>query len=114
MRAEFISFNDVIILRKKVRKLVKHSSDVNYLNELQNLIRDIAYMTYGEMLNKFCVGLNSQLRLDVLKGGSGNVDVAVRIALNIYSDQFVAGISSSELKYFGSQPMDIRIIQGSP
>ena len=114
VRTEFIPFDHVRRTRDKVRKLVQHSSVAKYLNEFRNLVLTIPDMNDGEKLDKFCAGLKPQVRLEVLKAGPGSVDDAARIALNVDSALFGAGMFSWGFQYAGPQPMDIGNLQSNP
>ena len=70
-------------------------------------------MNDGEKLDKFCAGLKPQVRLEVLKAGLGNIDDAARIALNVDSALFGAGMFSGGFQYSGPQRMDIGNLQSS-
>ena len=113
VRNEYIPFDHVRRVRDKLRNLVQKTSVSSYLNEFRNLVLTIPDMSDGEKLDKFCAGLKPIVRLEVLKAGPANVDAAARIALNVDSAMFGAGMFNSVQQYSQPQPMDIGNVEGN-
>lgn len=111
--AEFVPFDHVRRTRDKLRKLVQNTSVAKYLNEFRNLVLTIPDMNDGEKLDKFCAGLKPHVRLEVLKAGPANIDAAARIALNVDSALFGAGMYTGGQQYTGPQPMEIGNFHGN-
>ena len=115
VRAEFVPQDSMRRSRDRLRRLVQRASVSSYLNEFRNLVLNIPNMTEDEKLDKFCAGLKPEIRLEVLKSGPVTVDNAARIALNVDSALFGAGIfmqRSSFSPSSGNDPMEIGNVEG--
>ena len=67
MIAEFVPSDHVRLARDKLRRLRQTSAVSKYLAEFRNLALTNPDMTDGEKLDKFCVGLKYEVRVEVLK-----------------------------------------------
>lgn len=114
VRKEFIPFDHVRRTRDKLRKLVQKTSVSSYLNEFRNLVLTITDINEGEKLDKFCAGLKPNVRLEVLKSGPSTIDEAARIALNVDSALYGAGMFTPYSQYTQPEPMDIGNVEGNP
>ncbi len=100
---EFVPFDSVQRSRDKLRRLVQRSSVSSYLSEFRNIVLTIPGMSEGEQVDRFCTGLKPQVRLEVMKAGAQTMIEASRIALNVDSALFGAGMYYH--RGFGSQPV---------
>lgn len=115
VRNEFIPFDSTQRSRDKLRKLVQRSSVSSYLSEFRNIALTIPGINEGEMVDRFCQGLKPQIRLEVLKAGVKTMDEATRIALNVDSALFGAGMLAFQGHGIpstgGAVPMEIGILE---
>lgn len=89
---EFIPFDSVQRSRDKLRRLVQRTSVTNYLTEFRNIVLTIPGISEGEKVDRFSQGLKPNIRLEVMKAGSQTMTEASRIALNVDSALFGAGM----------------------
>lgn len=89
---EFIPFDSVQRSRDKLRRLVQRTSVTNYLSEFRNIVLTIPGMSEGEKVDRFSQGLKPNIRLEVMKSGAQTMTDASRIALNVDSALFGAGM----------------------
>lgn len=89
---EFVPFDSVQRSRDKLRKLLQRTSVSSYLTEFRNIVLTIPGMSEGEIVDRFCQGLKPNIRLEVLKSGVQTMNEASRIALNVDSALFGAGM----------------------
>lgn len=85
VKNEFVPQECVQRARDKLRNLRQLGSVSSYLNHFRNIIIETPGITSDEQLDKFCSGLKSPLRIEVLKESPSNMNEASRIALNIDS-----------------------------
>ena len=85
---EFVPADSVQRSRDKLRRLYQKTSVAAYLSEFRNIILTIPEVNDGEKLDRFCQGLKSQIKIEVLKAGAKNLEEASRIALNVDSALF--------------------------
>ena len=115
MIQEFVPFDGVKRSRDKLRRLVQRTSVSSYLSEFHNIVLTIPGMNEEEKVDRFCQGLKPRVRLEVMKAGARKMNDASRIALNVDSALFGAGI----FNFQGTQgtfastpiPMDIGNIE---
>lgn len=113
VRNEFVPMDTLRRYRDKLRELVQHKSVSAYLAEFRNVSLMIPNMTEDEKVDKFCVGLKPQVRLEVLKSGVQTLDEAAKIALNVDSALYGSGMFSfggsaqPSSSHGGPQPMEI-------
>ena len=109
--AEFVPFDSVQRSRDKLRKLVQRTSVTSYLTEFRNIVLTIPGMSEGEKVDRFSQGLKPNIRLEVMKAGAQTMSDASRIALNVDSALFGAGMFrfQNDGGFPGSQytPMEI-------
>lgn len=89
---EFVPFDSVQRSRDKLRRLVQRTSVTSYLAEFRNIVLTIPGMSEGDRVDRFCQGLKPNIRLEVLKAGAQTMNEASRIALNVDSALFGAGM----------------------
>lgn len=89
---EFVPFDSVQRSRDKLRRLFQRTSVSSYLSEFRNIVLTIPGMSEGEQVDRFCQGLKPQVRLEVMKAGAQTMIDASRIALNVDSALFGAGM----------------------
>ena len=117
VRAEFVPQDSIRRAGDKLRKLSQRTSASSYLTEVRNTVLAIPGVSDDEKLDRFCSVLNTQVKLEVLKSNPATVDDAARIALNVDSALFGAGMYSSwglQPSGFGSsgpQPIDIEKLE---
>ena len=106
---EFIPFDSVQRARDRLRKLYQKTSISAYLSEFRNIALTIPGMIEDEQVDRFCQGLKPQIRLEVMKYGARTMSDASRIALNVDSALFGAGMLRFQPRQgsFGPTPMDI-------
>ena len=82
----------------------------------RNIVISIPDISEAEKLDKFLNGLKPMIRLEVLKAGCNNMNDAARIALNVYSALYGAGMFQGQNAFIdsGPQPMEIGNLQGIP
>jgi len=113
LRTEFVPQDSLRRSRDKIRKLTQRNSVSAYLAEFRNVSLMIPNMTEDEKVDRFCVGLKPQIRLEVLKSGVQTLEQAARIALNVDSALYGAEMFSEGGQSRGNtsaevpQPMDI-------
>jgi len=90
--AEFVPFDSVQRSRDKLRRLVQRTSVTSYLAEFRNIILTIPGMSEGEKVDRFSQGLKPNIRLEVMKAGAQTMTDASKIALNVDSALFGAGM----------------------
>lgn len=77
------------------------------------IVLNITDLNDVEKFDDFSTGRMPQLRLDILKFGSGNVDDVGMIALNVDSSLFVAVMFSGVYQYYGPLHMGIGNLESS-
>lgn len=90
---EFVPFDSVQRSRDKLKRLVQRKSVSSYLSEFRNIALMVPDMTEGEKVDRFCQGLQPQIRLEVMKAGARTMEQASRIALNV--DSALSGLGYS-------------------
>ena len=109
---ELVPFDSVLRSRDKLRKLVQRTSVSSYLSEFRNILLTIPEMSELEQVDRFCQGLEPQIRLEVLKAEARTIIDASRIALNVDSVLWGAGVHSFQRqRYTGPTPMEIGNIE---
>lgn len=115
-RSEFVPQDSVRRQRDKLRNLVQTKSVSLYLETFRNLVISIPDISEAEKLDKFVNGLKPMIRLEVLKAGCNNMHDASRIALNVDSALYGAGMfhgnNASSSESSGPQPMEIGNVEG--
>lgn len=106
---EFVPFDSVQRSRDKLRRLVQRTSVSSYLTEFRNIVLTIPDMSEGEKVDRFCQGLKPQVRLEVMKAGAQNINDASRIALNVDSALFGAGMFRFQGSMGNSAPTPMEI-----
>ncbi len=105
---EFVPFDSVQRSRDKLRKIFRRNSVSSYLSEFRNIVSTIPGMSEGEQVDRFCQGLKPNLRLEVMKAGVHSTNEASRIAQNVDSAIFGAGMYHAYSKEAsGLTPMEI-------
>lgn len=108
---EFVPLDSNRRSRDKLRKLVQKTSVSQYLTEFRNIVLMITDMSEGEKVDRFTQGLKRSIRLEVMKAGATTMADASRIALNVDSALFGAGLfrsfNSSPSRTEGYAPMEI-------
>ena len=89
---EFVPFDSTQRARDKLRKLIQRTSVSDYLTEFRNLTLTITGMNEEEKVDRFVQGLKPHVRLEVLKSNARTMNDASRIALNVDSALFNAGM----------------------
>ena len=89
---EFVPFDSTQRARDKLRKLIQRTSVSEYLTEFRNLTLTITGMNEEEKVDRFIQGLKPHVRLEVLKSNARTMNDASRIALNVDSALFNAGM----------------------
>lgn len=112
---EFVPFDSVQRSRDKLRRLVQRTSVTHYLTEFRNIVLTIPGMSEGEKVDRFSQGLKPNIRLEVMKAGAQTMAEASRIALNVDSALFGAGMfrhqSGSPFPSSQHTPMEIGNIE---
>lgn len=116
LRAEFVPQDNVRRQRDKLTKLVQSNSVAFYLETFRNIVISIPDISEAEKLDKFLNGLKPMIRLEVLKAGCNNMTDAARVALNVDSALYGAGMFQGQNAFndSGPQPMEIGNLQGNP
>ena len=106
---EFVPFDSGQRARDKLRKIFQKTSVSAYLSEFRNITLAIPGITEGEKVDRFVQGLKPQVRLEVMKAGSQTMESASRIALNVDSALFGAGMYFNQgyISQAGPTPMEI-------
>lgn len=108
---EFVPFDSTQRSRDRLRRLVQRTSVTSYLAEFRNIVLTIPGMSEGDKVDRFCQGLKPNIRLEVLKAGAQTMQEASKIALNVDSALFGAGMFNFQYggRFTGSQytPMEI-------
>ena len=112
LRHEFVPQDQVRRSRDRLRQLQQKGSVSTYLNLFRNIVIGIPNISEDEKLDKFCAGLKTEIRLEVLKAGPSNMDDASRIALNVDSAMYGTGMFSPSRNHSGPTPMDIGNVEG--
>ena len=106
---EFIPFDSVQRSRNKLRQLTQKTSVSSYLSEFRNIVLTIPNMNEVEKVDRFCQGLKPQIRLEVMKAGAQTMNDASKIALNVDSALFGAGMLGFQQTYSNSHPTPMEI-----
>ncbi len=116
LRAEFVPQDNVRRQRDKLSRLVQNKSVALYLETFRNIVISIPDISEAEKLDKFLNGLKPMIRLEVLKAGCKNMNDASRVALNVDSALYGAGMFHGQNVFSdsGPQPMEIGNLQGNP
>ena len=117
VRNEFVPQDNTRRQRDKLNKLIQNKSVASYLESFRNTVIAIPDISEAEKLDKFLNGLKPMIRLEVLKSGCDNMNDASRIALNVDSALYGAGMFHGQNQAgqsSGPQPMDIGNIQSEP
>ena len=93
----------------------------SYVTEFRNIALTIPGITEEEQLDRFCEGLQPQIKLEVLKSNATTLSDAVRVALNVDSEldgmragaSFRNGWQSSVVEETSPSPMEIGNVQSS-
>jgi len=89
--AEFVPEDHVRRARDKLRKLKQVTSVSKYISEFRNIVLTIPDVTDGEKWDKFCAGLKTEIRIEVMKSTASTFEEAAKIALRVDSALFAAG-----------------------
>lgn len=118
--SEFVPQDSLRRYRDKLRRISQKSSVERYLAEFRNTVILIPNMTEDEKIDRFCVGLKPQIRLEVLKSGVQKFDEVTRIALNVDSALFGSGMFSDgavrqlNTRVDRPEPMEIGNVEREP
>lgn len=118
LRAEFVPFDAERLARDRLHALRQVTSVIDYITKFRNIILTIPGMSESEKWDRFRMGLKPQVRLEVMKSGKTTFEEAARIALNVDSALYGAGLFSGtpqsgfQKEYGqGPVPMDIGNIE---
>lgn len=119
VRSEFIPSDSVKRNRDRIKRVKQKGSVAAYVTEFRNVMMKIPDMTVGEKIDRFCEGLKDHVRLEVMKSGTENFEVAVKIAMDVDNAYYRAGMfqnsgssGAAGSSGIGPTPMDIGNVIG--